>query len=80
MLVISGHPVAALIYTREDGLPIAFHVARIPTTDGPTCIQQRGPQRVASWISGGYAYLLVGEIDAPIAEVLAALIVAQTES
>jgi anti-sigma factor RsiW len=77
MLVVSDHPVAALMYTRGEGLPIAFHISRISADDGPTRIQQRGAQRVASWISNGYAYLLVGEIDSPTAEKLAALVVAQ---
>jgi hypothetical protein len=68
------------MYTRGEGRPIAFHVSRIPVDDRPTCIQQRGFQRVASWISGGYAYLLVGEIDGPTAEERAAQVAAQTES
>jgi anti-sigma factor RsiW len=77
MLVVSDHPVAALMYTRGEGLPIAFHVSRISADDGLTRIHQRGAQHVASWISDGYAYLLVGEIDSPTAEKLAALVVAQ---
>jgi anti-sigma factor RsiW len=80
MLVISDQPVAALMYTRGEGLPIAFHVTRIRADDKPTCIQQHGSQRVASWISGGYAYVLVGEIDGSTAEELATLLAAQTES
>jgi anti-sigma factor RsiW len=48
MLVVGDHPVAALMYTRGEGLPIAFHVSRIPVDDRPTCIPQRGFQRRAS--------------------------------
>jgi anti-sigma factor RsiW len=80
MLVINDQPVAELMYTRAQGLPIALCVSRMPGGDEPTSIEQRGPQRAASWITGGYAYLVVGEIDGSTAENLAARIAAQIES
>jgi anti-sigma factor RsiW len=80
MLVVSDHPVAALTYVRDKGLPIALHVSRIQEGDKGISIEQRGAQRVAFWITDRYAYLLVGEIDGPTAEGLAALVAAQIES
>ena len=77
MLVVNDHPVAALMYTRDEGLPIALHVSRIQSGDKGISFEQRGAQRVASWITDGYAYLIVGEIDGPTAEELAALVAAQ---
>jgi hypothetical protein len=32
MLVVNDHPVAALMYVRDEGLPIALHVSRIQVT------------------------------------------------
>jgi anti-sigma factor RsiW len=77
MLVVSDQPVAALMYTRGEGLPIAFHVTRMHGGDKGISIAQRGAQRVAFWITDGYAYLVVGEIDGTAAENLAALVNAQ---
>jgi anti-sigma factor RsiW len=76
MLVVSDHPVAALMYVRDEGLPVALHVSRVEGGDKGISIEQRGAQRVAFWITDGYAYLLVGEIDGPTAEGLAALVAA----
>jgi anti-sigma factor RsiW len=78
MLVVSDRPVAALMYTRDEGLPIALHVSRIQGGDKGISFEQRGAQRVAFWITDGYAYLVVGQIDGPTAEDLAALVAANT--
>src|SRR5712664_2443648 len=74
MLIVSDHPVAVLMYTRDEGLPIAFHVARMHGGDKGISIEQRGAQRVAFWITNGYAYLVAGEMDGPTAEDLATLL------
>jgi hypothetical protein len=79
LLVVSDHPVAALMYVRDEGLPIALHVSRIQGGDKGISIEQRGAKWVAFWITDGYAYLLVGEIDDPTAEGLTALVAAQIE-
>jgi anti-sigma factor RsiW len=79
MLVINDRPVAALMYTRAEGLPIVLCVSRMPADDDPASIERRGPARVASWISGGYAYLVAGEIDGPTVTDLAALVAADIE-
>ena len=78
MLVVNDHPVAALMYTRDEGLPIAVCVSRIQSGDKGISFEQRGAQRVAFWITDGYAYLVVGQIDGPTAEDLAALVAANT--
>src|SRR5260221_8655550 len=45
MLVVNDHPVAALMYTRDEGLPIALHVSRIQGGDKGISFEQRGAQR-----------------------------------
>jgi anti-sigma factor RsiW len=78
--VADGRPLAVLMYTREQGLPIGICITRMAGSSAEVTVEQRGAQRVASWIMGGYAYLVVGEIDDPTAENLAARIAAQIES
>jgi anti-sigma factor RsiW len=77
MLVVNGRPIAELIYVRDDGLSVALCIARIAGKNAPLSIEQRGLQRTASWIKDGFTYVVVGELDRPTAERLAALVAAQ---
>jgi anti-sigma factor RsiW len=79
MLVVNGSAIAELMYTRDDGLPVAICIARMKESDAPLKVEKRGLQRAASWIKGGFAFVVVGEIDRPTAEALAALVVAQID-
>jgi len=63
MLVVNGRPVAELMYTRDHGRPVGICVTQMATETSPLSIEQRGRERLASWITGGYAYIVVGEID-----------------
>jgi anti-sigma factor RsiW len=63
MLVVNDRPVAELMYTREEGLPIAICVARIEGKPWLMGVEQHDALRIASWAKDGYAYLVVGELD-----------------
>jgi anti-sigma factor RsiW len=80
MLVINSGPIAELMYTRDDGLPVALCISRTPWQNAPLNVEKRGRQRAAFWVRGGFAYVVVGEIDRPTAEALAALVGAQIDS
>jgi anti-sigma factor RsiW len=80
MLVINGGQVAELYYARDDGLPIALCIAPMPGRNAPLNVEQRGEQRAAYWVKGGFAFIVVGEIDRRTAETLAALVGAQIDS
>jgi anti-sigma factor RsiW len=80
MLVINERPVAELMYTRDQGLPIAVCISRFESEPWPITVEQRGAQRVASWIIDGYAYLVVGEIDDTTAQDIAERVAAQIKS
>jgi anti-sigma factor RsiW len=80
MFVVNNRPVAELMYTRDRGLPVGICLTRMDGDPAPLSIEQHGAERVASWITGGYAYVVVGDIDRPTAENLAARVAAQIES
>jgi anti-sigma factor RsiW len=63
LLVINDRPVAELMYTRAEGLPIAICVSRIDGKPWSMIVEQHGAQRTASWANDGYAYVVVGEVD-----------------
>ena len=63
MLVVNDRPVAELMYTRDEGLPIAICVSRIDGKPWSMDVEQHDALRVASWAKDGYAYLVVGELD-----------------
>jgi anti-sigma factor RsiW len=63
LLVINDHPVAELMYTRAEGLPIAICVSRIDGKPWSMNVERHGAQRTASWARDGYAYVIVGELD-----------------
>ena len=67
MWISDGKPVADLLYTRGDGLPVALCIVRdMDAGDAKARIEldARGALRVASWQSAGYAYAVVGELTA----------------
>jgi anti-sigma factor RsiW len=80
MLVINNRPVAELMYTRDHGLPIGICVTQMAADTSPISVEQRGRERLASWITGGYAYVVVGDIDAPTAQDIARRVAIQINS
>jgi anti-sigma factor RsiW len=80
MLVVNDRPVAELMYTRDHGLPIGICVTQIAADTAPISVEQRGEERVASWITGGYAYVVVGEIDDATARDIAQRVATQIKS
>ena len=80
MFVVNDRPVAELMYTRDHGLPIGICVTQIAADTAPVSVEERGRERVASWITGGYAYVVVGEIDDPTAQGIARRVAAQMKS
>jgi anti-sigma factor RsiW len=66
MLVIDAKPVAELMYTRADGLPVALCVtaAAVQGANDVVRLDQRGELRLASWTNGGHVFVVVGEADA----------------
>jgi anti-sigma factor RsiW len=71
MLVVNDRPVAELMYTRDEGLPIAICVSRIDGDPWLMNVEQHDALRIASWAKDGYAYLVVGELDDATVEDLA---------
>jgi len=80
MLVVNGRPVAELMYARDHGLPIGICVTQMAAETSPISIAQRGRERLASWITGGYAYVVVGEMDDPTAQDIAQRVATQIKS
>jgi len=62
MVVIDGQPVAALIYTRENGPPVALCIIRRASGASGVRIDRRGEQKLASWTDGAYTYIVVGDL------------------
>lgn len=61
MLVVGGRPVAQLVYTRAQGLPLALCITKLAAAAAPVRLEQHGAQRTALWLDGAYAYVAVGE-------------------
>jgi anti-sigma factor RsiW len=64
--ISDGKPVADLLYTRADGLPVAFcivHAADPPMGNSGIEVTSRGDLRVAFWQSQGYTFAVVGELS-----------------
>lgn len=80
MFVIDDRAVAEMIYTRDRGLPIGVCVTRMDGAASPIAVEQRGAERLASWIADGYAYVVVGEIDDPAARDIARRVAVQMGS
>ena len=63
LVVLDGEPVAELMYTRENGLPIAFCVLSHPGKPDVVTVERRGALNLATWDDGSHSYIVVGEAD-----------------
>ena len=64
MWISDGKPVADLLYTRANGLPVALCIVHAADTAerGIIAVTLRGDERVASWESAGYTFAVVGDL------------------
>jgi anti-sigma factor RsiW len=66
MLVIDGKPVAELMYTREQGAPVALCIMQIDGTQAtqqtPVRVDRRGELALASWQAGAHTFVVVGDM------------------
>jgi anti-sigma factor RsiW len=62
-MVIDGHPVAALMYTRDIGLPVAFCFARLGQEARELKVELRNGLQLASWSDSEFGYVVVGEME-----------------
>jgi anti-sigma factor RsiW len=79
MFVVNDRPVGEFMYTRADGRPIGVCLTRMEGASAPPRVEQNGGERLASWIAGGYAYVVVGELDDPTAADLARRVAVQVD-
>ena len=63
LVVLDGSPVAELMYTRANGLPIAFCVVHRDGAPKQVIVENRGAINLASWADGSHIYVVVGEAD-----------------
>ncbi len=66
MWITDGKPVADLLYTRDDGPPVALcivHAAERDNAGKAIATAVRGDLTVASWQDGGYTFAVVGEME-----------------
>jgi len=62
LLVVGGHAVAQLVYTRAQGRPLALCITKLAGAAAPVRLERHGAQRTALWLDGAYAYVVVGEV------------------
>ncbi len=72
MVVVDGAPVAELMYTRANGLPIGFCVFWHDATPTPIIVERREKQHLATWDDGKHGYIVVGEGERDLIHTLAA--------
>lgn len=77
MLVVDGRPVAQLMYTRAQGLPVALCIGQMEGGSRPLRVERHDALRVAAWQQDGYAYVVVGEMPADLARDIAERVRAQ---
>ena len=77
LVVLDGEPVAELMYTRDNGLPIAFYILAHAGTAGAVTVERRGDVNLATWDDGSHSYIVVGEADPNMIRQLAMLARAQ---
>jgi anti-sigma factor RsiW len=77
MVIINNQPVAQLMYTRDQGLPVGVCVTELRGAPTALNIESRGALHLAVWEDGRYAYLVVGEVDAGAAHEIAARVEAE---
>lgn len=63
MVVLDGSPVAELMYTRENGLPIGFCILSRGGKQSVVQVERRGDVQLANWDDGSHSYIVVGEAD-----------------
>jgi anti-sigma factor RsiW len=73
LVVLHGEPVAELMYTREDGLPIGFCVLYHVGKPDTVVVERRGDVNLATWGDGTHSYIVVGEAAPDVVRELAAL-------
>jgi anti-sigma factor RsiW len=72
LVVLDGEPVAELMYTREQGLPIAFCVLAHAGKPNPVVVERRGDVNLAAWDDGSHSYIVVGDAAPAVIRELAA--------
>jgi anti-sigma factor RsiW len=77
MVIVNGRPVAQLMYTRNQGLPIGICLTQMTGNPSPISVEQSGTLQLASWEDGTYEYVVVGEMDAAAARNIAERVKAQ---
>jgi anti-sigma factor RsiW len=80
MVIVNGRPVAQLMYTRDQGLPIGICLTRMTGSPSSISVEQSGTLQLASWEDGSYEYVVVGEMDAAAARDLAERVKAQQKA
>jgi anti-sigma factor RsiW len=83
MLAIDSKPVPELFYLRDGGTPVALCILLMPEGDSrsePVRLDRRGSMRLASWQVGRYVYVVVGDLDAHQAQLIAGEVAAQIHS
>jgi anti-sigma factor RsiW len=73
LVVLDGEPVAELMYTRDNGLPIAFCVLSHGGKADAVAVERRGDLNLATWDDGAHSYIVVGEADAAVIRELATM-------
>ena len=63
LLAVARRPVAQLMYTRAHGEPIAVCLTRLAGGASGIRLERFGSERVAVWLDGTYAYVVVGTAD-----------------
>jgi anti-sigma factor RsiW len=73
LVVLDGEPVAELMYTRDNGLPIALYILAHAGKPGAVTVEQRGDINLATWDDGSHSYIVVGEAASNLIRELATL-------
>src|SRR6185312_1304257 len=63
LIVLNGTPVAELMYTRDNGLPIAFCILDRGSRQRAVEVEQRGNVNLADWSDASHSYVIVGEAN-----------------
>jgi anti-sigma factor RsiW len=71
MVVIDRTPAAALIYTRDNGPPVAICIIHTGGAATGLRIDRRGAQNLASWADGTYTYVVAGDLTPAEAQAIA---------
>jgi anti-sigma factor RsiW len=77
LVVLDGEPVAELMYTRDNGLPIGFCILYHVGKPDTVVVARRGDVNLATWADGTHSYIVVGEAASDVVRQLATLARAQ---